>query len=557
MELVKKHKALLQQQLACHRKSGKAVGYQEKIRLPRYVRVNTVKCSIEDAIIHFERRGWKLSDVKTDENGGNVMNPPKGVMVHDQQVPNLLVFPAGVSLHDDSLVNSGAVILQDRSSCLSAAALAPIPADAVIADTCAAPGNKTSHAASLLALAQTQQGADKLDARVLAFERDPKRERMLRRQMQKFGLGQMVKVFGTDFAEAAAHALIGSGNGQVDELRNVTHVLVDPSCSGSGLVAQYWGTASGVQTGENQENGGQESSEYQSVGEFDIAALAAEQCKLVLAAMSLPNTRVIVYSTCSVHRQENEDVVEKILSQAPEGFVLAKALPSWPHRGLPEAPASIAPLVVRAGLQDSTNGFFVARFERKPALSTAKKPAPDNAQQMRQKPVRKVSDDSDPRPPAKEKLASVSPANTSAQDKGQHMRPNPATKAPDNVHKRPPAQAQLGLDDRAQPQHPESSMGRNKRQKTTSQTSGHTSEQGLTALTRDKLVGIQKDKGSKHNGKASYTEYRPTEPATRPQAIRKAIAKQEREAAEASKPKAKAAQAKPIPNPWAHAIDVD
>jgi 16S rRNA C967 or C1407 C5-methylase (RsmB/RsmF family) len=557
---VKKHKALLQQQLACHRKSGKAMGYQEKIRLPRYVRVNTVKCSVEDAIIHFERRGWKLSDVKTDENGGNAMNPPKGVMVRDQQVPNLLVFPAGVSLHDDSLVNSGAVILQDRSSCLSAAALAPIPADAVIADTCAAPGNKTSHAASLLALAHTQQGADKLDGRVLAFERDPKRERMLRRQMQKFGLGQMVKVFGTDFSEAAAHALAGSGNGQADELRNVTHVLVDPSCSGSGLVAQY-GARLGVQTGENQENGGQESSEHQSVGEFDIAALAAEQCKLVLAAMSLPNTRVIVYSTCSVHRQENEDVVEKILSQAPEGFVLVKALPSWPHRGLPEAPASIAPLVVRADLQDSTNGFFVARFERKPALSTAKKPAPDNAQQMRQKYVCKVSDDSDQRPPAKEKLGSVSTANKPAPDKGQHMRPNPASKVSDNAHKRPPAQTQLGSDDRAQPPHPESSTGSNKRQKTTSQTTGQTSEHGLTALSRDKLGGIQKDNGSKqsgkYNGKASYTEYRPTEPATRPQAIRKAIAKQERESGEASKPKAKAPPAKPIPNPWAHAIDVD
>jgi hypothetical protein len=68
---------------------------------------------------------------------------------------------------------------------------------------------------------------------------------------------------------------------------------------------------------------------------------------------------------CSVHRQENEDVVESILARAPRGFKLVKALPTWPHRGLPDAPPNIGPLVVRAThVKDSTNGFFVARFER-------------------------------------------------------------------------------------------------------------------------------------------------------------------------------------------------
>jgi putative methyltransferase len=187
VDLVKKHKALLQQQLASHRKCGKAVSHKEKIKLPRYVRVNTIKVSVDDAIKHFEMRGWKLAGAKSGAVEQNLLNPPKGVMVLDKQVPNLLVFPAGISLHNDSLVDSGGVILQDRSSCLSAASLAPIPADAVLADACAAPGNKTSHAASLLHMAACKPGQteDGLNGRVLAFERDPKRERMLRKQMQK------------------------------------------------------------------------------------------------------------------------------------------------------------------------------------------------------------------------------------------------------------------------------------------------------------------------------------------------------------------------------------
>ena len=530
-ELVKKHKALLQQQLARHRKTGKAVGYQEKIRLPRYVRVNTVKTSVKDAIAHFERRGWKLRDGKADtaDTAGNVINPPKGVMVLDQQVPNLLVFPPGVSLHDDTLVSSGAVILQDRSSCLSAAALAPVPADAVLADACAAPGNKTSHAASLLALAHTQLGADELQGRVLAFERDPKRERMLRKQMQKFGLGQMVKVCGTDFAEAVAHALSGTGCGQAEELRKVTHVLVDPSCSGSGLVAQYWGSASGVQTGESLENAPAESSEYQRVGDFDIAALAAEQAKLVLAAMSLPNARVVVYSTCSVHKQENEDVVEKIVSEAPAGFELVKALPNWPHRGVPHAPAAIAPLVVRAGLEDSTNGFFVARFERKAAQSGRRKRAPASAHKDEEDEEDEEDEDHQDQDP---------------------VRANPRPASVD-----PPA--------------PAASFKGSKRHKASNQTSSQTSQtplqaspQKLPPRTHSDTGSTRKEKAWQKKEKGSFKEYRPTAPATRPYAIQKALAKanQERAGGEAVAPTAKSAakpNTAPARNPWAHAIDVD
>ena len=41
---------------------------------------------------------------------------------------------------------------------------------------------------------------------------------------------------------------------------------------------------------------------------------------------------------------------------------LVRALPSWPTRGLAEAPGG--ELCVRASAADATHGFFVARFER-------------------------------------------------------------------------------------------------------------------------------------------------------------------------------------------------
>ncbi|CAN0067407.1 unnamed protein product, partial [Ectocarpus sp. 13 AM-2016] len=83
----------------------------------------------------------------------------------DGVVPSLLVLPPGTDLHDHAMVKDGSLVLQDKSSCFSAEALlgqeACAAADATrgagtewrggdVIDACAAPGNKTMHAASLL-----------------------------------------------------------------------------------------------------------------------------------------------------------------------------------------------------------------------------------------------------------------------------------------------------------------------------------------------------------------------------------------------------------------------
>jgi 16S rRNA C967 or C1407 C5-methylase (RsmB/RsmF family) len=44
----------------------------------------------------------------------------------------------------------------------------------------------------------------------------------------------------------------------------------------------------------------------------------------------------VAYSTCSVHRVENEDVVAQALRACPH-FALEAALPAWPRRGEPGA----------------------------------------------------------------------------------------------------------------------------------------------------------------------------------------------------------------------------
>jgi hypothetical protein len=87
-----------------------------------------------------------------------------------------------------------------------------------------------------------------------------------------------------------------------------THILCDPSCSGSGLVAQYHGVSGGVQTGES-------GAEEHDIGGNDLKALAAEQIKIVLAAMSLPKAQVKVNCT-RAHTQCTVCVMAKTLCLA-------------------------------------------------------------------------------------------------------------------------------------------------------------------------------------------------------------------------------------------------
>ena len=79
-------------------------------------------------------------------------------------------------------------------------------------------------------------------------------------------------------------------------------------------------------------------------------------------ALTFPKVKRVVYSTCSIHQQENEDVVNEVLSQA-QNFKAVPVLPDWPHRG--EGDHIHSKCFLRMAPDTSlTNGFFVACIER-------------------------------------------------------------------------------------------------------------------------------------------------------------------------------------------------
>ena len=124
------------------------------------------------------------------------------------------------------------------------------------------------------------------------------------------------------------------------------------------------------------------------------------QEKALRHALTLPSLQRLVYSTCSVHQQENEDVVKAVLPEAEKlGFKLRHTLPAWSRRGLPvfqgaEKLVRVGALLTLLLLQschtllncctasadadlDGTDGFFVACFMRC-SSPDPEKPCTDN-----------------------------------------------------------------------------------------------------------------------------------------------------------------------------------
>lgn len=219
----------------------------------------------------------------------------------------------------------GKGIIQDKASCFPAFILAPDSGSQVL-DSCAAPGNKTTH------LAMMMQGK----GRVVAFEMDPKRFQTLKKLTllateNNQGIPSIIECKNADFLAV-----------NPNNYPQIEYALVDPSCSGSGMIQRMDHLV-----------------DEEPISPQRLAGLAEFQVAVVLHAMKFPAMKRVVYSTCSVHDEENEQVVERILEASGGKFRLSPALPAWKRRGIKHEEC------IRVDPQlDEMNGFFVALFER-------------------------------------------------------------------------------------------------------------------------------------------------------------------------------------------------
>eukprot|EP00866_Antonospora_locustae_P000928 jgi/Antlo1/928/2444 len=218
--------------------------------------------------------------------------------------------------HKCLLYREGKYFVQNLSSCIPAFVLDP-PQNSVVIDTCAAPGNKTTHLSAIM----------RNTGKVYAVEKDCKRFETLREVTRKSGATNVVLI-NSDFMEL-----------HPEDFEEVEYALVDPSCSGSGIHCMYEKNLTRLQNLQNV------------------------QVKIITRLAQFRNLKRFVYSTCSVHTEENEDVVEKVLETC-KNFKLEDIGDFWSTRG--DIRYHFYRSVIRAYPDTNlgTIGFFAALFVR-------------------------------------------------------------------------------------------------------------------------------------------------------------------------------------------------
>jgi len=210
--------------------------------------------------------------------------PQSAIRVHDRSIEKELT-AEGIELAPGAIVSSarrvlsgkisntrafreGGVFIQDEGSQLVALL---VGRGSSILNCCAAPGGKTR------ILAERNP-----EAKIVAVELHPHRARLL----QKLVTAENVTVVNADVCELPL-------------TQQFERVLVDVPCSGTGTLARHPEIKWRLKTD-------------------DFADLQARQLAILQSAMKhLAPGGKLVYSTCSLEQEENEEVVEKALTARP------------------------------------------------------------------------------------------------------------------------------------------------------------------------------------------------------------------------------------------------
>ncbi|HBZ74780.1 MAG TPA: 16S rRNA (cytosine(1407)-C(5))-methyltransferase RsmF [Leclercia adecarboxylata] len=284
--------------------------------LRRSLRVNTLKISVADFLTLVAPYGWQLTPVPWCEEGFWIERDDEEALPLGSTAEHL----------------SGLFYIQEASSMLPVAALfADGNTPDRVMDVAAAPGSKTTQIAARM----NNQGA------ILANEFSASRVKVLHANISRCGISNVAlthfdgRVFGAALPEA------------------FDAILLDAPCSGEGVVRKdpdalkNWSVASNLE-------------------------IAATQRELIDSAFhALRPGGTLVYSTCTLNRDENEAVCLWLQAQYPDAVEFLPLNDLFPSAS--ECVTLEGFLHVFPHIYDC-EGFFVARLRKTSAIESL--PAP-------------------------------------------------------------------------------------------------------------------------------------------------------------------------------------
>lgn len=264
------------------------------------IRTNTLRTSREDLLLRLKAEGIEAEAGK--------------------YAPEAIRLKKPSSIINSELFRQGYFQVQDESSMLVAKILDPKPGELVM-DLCSAPGGKATHIAQLM----------KNRGRVVARDIHPHKIRLIEEAVERLG----TSIVEPEVFDAAI--LDEKFAGKVDR------VLLDAPCTGYGILQRKpdikW-----------------------SRSPSDQAEITALQKKLLEVGSSYVKPGgVLVYSTCTIGNEENEDLVKEFIRTHDEFEFCAieKLLPE------PLAERGKAGCLQLYPNLDGVDGFFIAKMQKK------------------------------------------------------------------------------------------------------------------------------------------------------------------------------------------------
>lgn len=284
--------------------------------LRRSIRVNTLKISVSDFLELVAPYHWQLTPVPWCEEGFWIERDDEDALPLGSTAEHL----------------SGLFYIQEASSMLPVAALfADGNTPQRVMDVAAAPGSKTTQIAARMG----NQGA------ILANEYSASRVKVLHANISRCGIANVAlthfdgRVFGAALPEA------------------FDAILLDAPCSGEGVVRKDPDALRNWSPESNQE-------------------IAATQRELIDSAFhALAPGGTLVYSTCTLNRQENQEVCQWLLERYPgavEILPLETLFPGARDALTPEGFLHVFPQIY------DCEGFFVARLRKTAAVEALPTP---------------------------------------------------------------------------------------------------------------------------------------------------------------------------------------
>lgn len=192
----------------------------------------------------------------------------------DEKIPGCYILSGGDPISTEAF-KIGYFHVQDRASQLCCMALNPSEGDRVL-DICAAPGGKT------FTMAEMMNGMGE----IYAFDLHEKRVKLIRNGAERLALNNI-------------KAMAGDASKFNPELPKFSKILCDVPCSGVGAIRRK--------------------PEIKYKNPDDFAGLPEIQYKIAENALNYLETGgELVYSTCTLRKSENDEIIDRLLAEHPE-----------------------------------------------------------------------------------------------------------------------------------------------------------------------------------------------------------------------------------------------